>query len=49
MFNWSWLTVQEVQSIIIMEGSMAVCRQTMVLERPKLYILIYRQQKRTQS
>ena len=27
-FHWGWLTVSEVQSIVIMAGSMAACRQT---------------------
>jgi hypothetical protein len=32
-FNWGWLTVSEVQSIIIMVGSMAACRQMWWLEK----------------
>ena len=27
-FSWGWLTVSEVQSVTIMAGSMAACRQT---------------------
>jgi hypothetical protein len=36
--NWSWLTVSEVQSIIIMMGSMAVSRQTWYWKRRLLHL-----------
>jgi hypothetical protein len=39
-FNWSWLTISEVQSIIIMAGSMAVFRQTWCWRSQEFYILI---------
>jgi hypothetical protein len=41
-FNWGWLTFSEVQSIIIMAGSMAACRQTCTGEGAEFYILICR-------
>jgi hypothetical protein len=28
-FNWGWLTISELQSITIMVGSMAACRQVL--------------------
>ena len=32
-FNWDWLTVSEVQSIISMAGSMAVVQADMIMEK----------------
>jgi hypothetical protein len=40
MFNWGWLTVSEVQSIIIMVGSMAARRKTWFWRSQEFYILI---------
>jgi hypothetical protein len=37
--NWGWLTVSEVQSILLMMGSMAVGRQTWCWRSWELYIL----------
>jgi hypothetical protein len=42
-FNWGWITLLEVQYIIIMVGSMAACRQIRCCRRSKFYILIFRQ------
>ena len=40
-FNWDWLIVSQVQSVDIMAGSMAVCRQTWYWRRSwECYILI---------
>jgi hypothetical protein len=47
-FNWGWLTVSEAQSIIIMVGNVAVCRQTWCCRRSwEFYILLRRRQKET--
>jgi alpha-mannosidase len=39
-FNWSWLTVSEVQSIVIMAGSMAAGRHTWHWKNQEFSILI---------
>jgi hypothetical protein len=39
-FNWDWVRVSEVQSIIIMVGSMATCSQAWCWRRQELSILI---------
>jgi hypothetical protein len=36
---WAWITVSEVQSIIIMAGSMVMCRQTWCCNCLEFYIL----------
>jgi hypothetical protein len=41
--KWESLVVLEVQSSIIMEGSIAVCRQTWWWNNREFYILICRQ------
>lgn len=38
--NWGWLTVSEVQSVIIKVGSMAAWRQTWCWKSREFYILI---------
>jgi hypothetical protein len=38
-FNWGWLTVAEVQSIIITVGSMVSCRQPWCWAQPDIYCL----------
>ena len=43
IFNWGWLTVSEFQSIIIMVGSMAVCRQMWCRRSQEFFLLIWRQ------
>jgi hypothetical protein len=43
IFKWGWLTVSEVQSITIMKGNMASCRQAWCLRSSEFYILINRQ------
>jgi hypothetical protein len=42
MLNWSWLTVSDVQSNIIMAGSMAVSRHTYWRRSQEFYILVQR-------
>jgi hypothetical protein len=39
-FNWDWLIVSEVPAIIIVVGSMAVCRQAWCRRSQDFYILI---------
>jgi hypothetical protein len=42
-FNWGWLTGSEVQSIIIMAGSMVASKQTRCWRKSEeFYILIQR-------
>jgi hypothetical protein len=47
--NWGWLTVSEIQSIVIMAESMAACRQTWCWRSQEFYILINRQQETISS
>ena len=48
-FNWGWLTDSEVQTIIIMVGSMAVSRQTLVLKELRVLHLVPKANRRRQS
>jgi hypothetical protein len=45
--NWGWLTVLEVQSIIIMVRKTASCRQAWYWESQEFYVFIQRQQQET--
>jgi hypothetical protein len=42
-FNWNWLTVSEVQSIIIMTRSMGTSKQAWCWKNQEFFVLIQRQ------
>jgi hypothetical protein len=44
-FNFGWLTVSEVQSIILMGGNIALWRQTQCWRSCEFFVLMHRQHK----
>jgi hypothetical protein len=45
---WGWLTVSEVQSMIVMTGSMVACRQMWCWRSQEFFFLTHRQQGETE-